>query len=215
MLSGVPSWVRAVTSTAAVPDHRFEGVGSDPGSGCDGDAGFAAGKGSLGGVDEHGHQRCGSRGGDVTVAVEGVLGDLRQRIGVAGGPRVDSRGFREPIPDGVERLFEDPSVDADHSTVEVQWGVVQVGLGRNVPVAETSLFLAAGQAPLLGGAAVDPGDIQPGRVLQSRFLVTGSGEAGHRSSPVKGDLTRQSGGFDQRQTVEAAGGGNEGLGGVG
>lgn len=106
-------------------------------------------------------------------------------------------------PNMVERGVDASRYPKDFA-VEPQPGVVQVGLGRAIPLTKPLLFTAPGEPPLLGPLAVDPRHIQPRRCRQ-HFGFTGvgfGGEASHRHRAVKGQLAVGVGLFHHRKRFE-------------
>ncbi len=121
----------------AITEDLFEGEGPDAGSGGDLGSGFPVGWGSQVGVYEDRHQR--NRRTFGFGAVERVLGDGDQSVGVAlgagGVPTVGHGG--ELVGSGGEGLVDDLPVGSGDLSPQFVGGLVQGGLHRQEPFPRT------------------------------------------------------------------------------
>ena len=92
---------------------------------------------------------------------------------------------------------------------------VEVRLNRHIPPIERELLVNPRHPAASCGEVPDPGNVEPGQLIQNVEAVIATGEPGDRNRPVETDGTRCDGVVDRGEPLEAFRGGDELPGGLG
>ena len=115
----------------------------------------------------------------------------------------------------MEGVLEDPTGDSGEVSVEVETGVIQIGLSGHVLVAEVLLLAVFGHTTAQGGLTMDSCHIEGGRLGKDGVFVGVFGKPGDRDQAIESDLARSGGLLDDREGIDAPGGRHHRFCGVG